>query len=71
MCGILGIVGAATLPSMRRRGAQLAVMRKAVSDALGRAELAVTTVAPGSISQRNFERLGFQVLYTRAIFVKS
>ena len=28
-------------------------------------------VDPGSISQRTFERFGFQVIYTRAIFVLS
>jgi hypothetical protein len=30
----------------------------------------MATTEPGSVSQRNFERLGFQVMYTRAILIK-
>jgi DNA-binding NtrC family response regulator len=48
---------------------QQAVVAQALHRASGRAELAMATVEPGSISQRNFERFGFQVVYTRAIFV--
>jgi GNAT superfamily N-acetyltransferase len=67
--GILGIAGTATLPAFRRRGAQHAVVAHALNRALGRAELAMATTEPGGTSQRTFERLGFQVVYTRAIFV--
>ena len=67
--GVLGIAGTATLPAFRRRGVQQAVVAHALNRARGRAELAMATTEPGSISQRNFERFGFQVLYTRAIFV--
>jgi hypothetical protein len=69
--GVLGIFGTATLPAFRRRGAQAAVVARALRDAIGRADLAVATTEPGSISQRTFERLGFQVLYTRAILVRA
>jgi ribosomal protein S18 acetylase RimI-like enzyme len=69
MNGILGIAGTATLPAFRRRGAQHAVVAHALNRAMGRAELAMATTEPGSTSQRTFERLGFQVVYTRAIFV--
>lgn len=67
--GILGIAGTATLPAFRRRGVQQAVVAHALNRGLGRATLAMATTEPGSISQRNFERFGFQVIYTRAIFV--
>lgn len=67
--GVLGIAGTATLPAFRRRGIQQAVIAHALRQAAGRAELAMATTEPGSISQRNFERFGFQVIYTRAIFV--
>jgi GNAT superfamily N-acetyltransferase len=69
--GVAGIVGTATVAAFRRRGAQTALVARAVNKARGRAELAVATTEPGSTSQRTFERLGFQVLYTRAILVRS
>jgi GNAT superfamily N-acetyltransferase len=69
--GVAGIVGTATVSAFRRRGVQTALVAHAVNQARGRAELAVATTEPGSTSQRTFERLGFQVLYTRAILVRS
>jgi ribosomal protein S18 acetylase RimI-like enzyme len=68
---ILGIFGASTLPQFRRRGVQTAVTRFVLEAARGEAEMAIATTAPGSTSQRTHERLGFQVLYTRAILLKS
>jgi len=68
--GVLGIFGTATLPRFRRRGLQSAIVARAMNDARGRADLVMATTEPGSISQRTFERLGFQVIYTRAILVK-
>jgi hypothetical protein len=67
--GVLGVTGTSTLPAFRRRGVQTAAVCHVLNGAVGRAELAMATVEPGSISQRNFERAGFQVVYTRAIFV--
>jgi ribosomal protein S18 acetylase RimI-like enzyme len=67
--GVLGIAGTATLPAFRRRGVQQAAVAHALQSGVGRADLAMATTAPGSLSQRNFERAGFQVVYTRAIFV--
>jgi GNAT superfamily N-acetyltransferase len=69
MNGILGVAGTATLARFRRRGVQHALIAQALQLARGRAELAMATTEPGSSSQRTFERLGFQVIYTRAIFV--
>jgi len=69
--GVLGIFGTATRPAFRRRGIQTAVTIQAIKDARGEADLVIATTAPGSTSQRTFERLGFHVLYTRTIFVKA
>lgn len=68
--GVLGIFGTSTSPRFRRRGVQTAVTLHAIADA-PEVDLAIATTAPGSTSQRTFERLGFQVLYTRAIFVRA
>ena len=66
---VLGIFGTATRPAYRRRGVQSAIVTRALNDARGSFDLAIATTEPGSISQRTFERFGFQVLYTRAILV--
>jgi len=64
--GVAFLAGAATIPSARRRGAQnvlLAARLRYAAD-LGR-ELAMMGARPGSASQRNAERRGFRVAYTR------
>ena len=68
--GVLCIAGTATRPAFRRRGLQSAIVARALNDGRHRADLVIATTEPGSISQRTFERLGFQVIYTRAILVK-
>lgn len=67
--GVVGIFGTSTRLAFRRRGIQRAIARHAIVDAPP-ATLAIATTAPGSGSQRTFERLGFQLLYTRTIFGK-
>jgi hypothetical protein len=67
--GVLGIFGTATLEAFRRRGVQTALAARALIEAAEDADLAIATTAPGSTSQRTFERLGFRVMYTRAILV--
>jgi GNAT superfamily N-acetyltransferase len=69
--GVLGIFGTGTRPEYRRRGVQSAIVAKALACANGQADLAIATTEPGSISQRTFERFGFQVLYTRAILLRT
>jgi hypothetical protein len=69
--GVLGIFGTGTRPAYRRRGIQSAIVAKALEAATGQADLAIATTEPGSISQRTFERFGFQVLYTRAILLRT
>jgi len=55
-----------TLPDYRRRGVQQALQRHRLGLGLeAGCEVAFTEARPGSSSQRNMERLGFRVLYTR------
>lgn len=63
------LTGAATLPSHRRRGVQASLLARRLHDA-GRAGcgVAVVTTQPGSSSQRNAQRKGFELLYSRAVF---
>jgi hypothetical protein len=68
--GVMCIAGTATREPFRRRGLQGAIVAAAMNDGRGKADLIIATTEPGSISQRTFERLGFGVVYTRAILVK-
>lgn len=68
---IAQLAGAATAPAYRRRGVQAALLATRLREAAGTGcEIAVVTTAPGSKSQHNVQRRGFQLLYTRAILVK-
>ena len=67
---VMCIAGTATRSAFRRRGLQRAIVARAMNDGLHKADLIIATTEPGSISQRTFERLGFRVVYTRAILVK-
>jgi GNAT superfamily N-acetyltransferase len=68
--GVAQLCGSATLPAYRRRGIQSALLARRLADS-GRAgcDLAVVTTQPGSKSQQNVQRRGFELLYTRAILV--
>ncbi|MGO4442550.1 GNAT family N-acetyltransferase [Mycobacterium sp. 2YAF39] len=68
--GIAQLTGAATMPAHRRRGIQTALLAARLADATAQCDIAVVTTAPGSKSQENVQRRGFQLLYTRAILVK-
>lgn len=66
--GLAQLCGAATLPAVRRRGIQTALVHRRLRDAArAGCDLAVVTTAPGSKSQENLARAGFEVLYVRAI----
>jgi len=70
--GIAQFTGAATAPAFRRRGIQSALMTARLADATAAGcEVAVITVQPGSKSQQNAQRSGFDLLYTRAVLVNS
>ena len=69
--GVAGVMGASTLPAFLRRGAQSALLRARLDFARQQGcDLAYTITAPGSGSQRNVERAGFRVAYTRTKLYK-
>jgi GNAT superfamily N-acetyltransferase len=69
--GVAQLTGAATLPQHRRRGVQSALLSARLADAAAEGcDLAVVTTQPGSKSQQNVQRNGFDLLYARAILVK-
>jgi ribosomal protein S18 acetylase RimI-like enzyme len=58
--------GAATVPELRRRGLQNALLEARMQYAFEQGcDLAMMVVEIGSESQRNAQRQGFQVGYTR------
>jgi ribosomal protein S18 acetylase RimI-like enzyme len=69
--GVAQMAGAGTLPAFRRRGVQTSLLsaRLAAAAAAG-SDLAVVTVQPGSKSQENVQRHGFQLLYARSILIR-
>jgi GNAT superfamily N-acetyltransferase len=69
---IAGLFGASTLPDYRKRGVQTALLNLRLHRAAeAGCELAMSLAQPGSISQRNITRLGFQTLYTRVKFERA
>jgi len=69
---IAGLFGASTLPEFRKRGVQTALLQARLERAeQAGCELAVSLAQPGSISQRNITRQGFETLYTRLKFERS
>lgn len=68
--GVAWLSADATLPHFRRRGVQRALQLERLRlGADAGCELAVSEALPGSASQRNMERLGFRVAYTRSDLV--
>jgi len=59
-----------TLPQARRRGAQTALIADRLG-ALPAGKIVMAEVAPGSGSERNYLRCGFQIAYTRSQYVKA
>ena len=70
--GIAQLCGAATLPQHRRRGIQTALLRERLARAAAAGcDVAVITTEPGSKSQANAQRQGFELLYVRAVLIKA
>jgi GNAT superfamily N-acetyltransferase len=70
--GVATGCGTATLPHMRGRGAQTALVRERLRMAASAGcDLVKIDTKPGSISQRNIERAGFTIAYTRAQVTKT
>lgn len=64
--GIALLGGASTVPEGRRQGAQLALLESRLRYAAQEGcDLAMMCAQPGSASQRNAERQGFRIAYTR------
>lgn len=64
--GVALLAGASTLPEGRRQGAQLALLDARLRHAEERGcDLVMMGALPGSASQRNAERQGLRVAYTR------
>jgi predicted acetyltransferase len=60
------LAGASTIPESRRQGAQLALLDNRLRYAAEQGcDLAMMCALPGSASQRNAERQGFRIAYTR------
>lgn len=69
--GVAQLCGAATSPAHRRRGVQSALLATRLAAAAGAGcDVAVTTTQPGSKSQENARRQGFELLYARAILIR-
>jgi GNAT superfamily N-acetyltransferase len=69
--GVAQFAGAATAPAHRRHGVQSAMLSARLADAVAAGcDIGVVTTLPGSKSQENMQRQGFELLYTRAILVK-
>ena len=64
--GVALLAGASTIPEWRHRGAQRALLEARLAHAQrGGCDLAMMCAEPGSASQRNAERQGFRIAYTR------
>jgi GNAT superfamily N-acetyltransferase len=60
-----------TIPAFRRQGLHRELIAARLNEAMAQGcDLAAASTQPGSASQRNYERLGFQVVYTKATLVR-
>lgn len=70
--GIVALFGAGTLPQFRRQGLQTALLRTRIACAVrAGCEYAVIVTQGGTTSQRNAERLGFRLAYSKATMLKA
>jgi predicted acetyltransferase len=64
--GVALMAGASTIPDARKQGAQLALLENRLRFAAEQGcDIAMMCALPGSASQRNAERQGFRIAYTR------
>lgn len=64
--GVVLLGGACTIPTARRKGAQRALLEFRLRHAIeAGCDVAMMGADPGSASQRNAERQGFRIAYTR------
>ena len=68
---VFALCGAGTLAAYCRRGLQTALLRARMAAAVGAGcEYAVVVTQGGTTSQRNAERLGFRVAYSKVTVIK-
>jgi ribosomal protein S18 acetylase RimI-like enzyme len=68
---VFALCGAGTLAEFRGRGLQTALLRTRMAAALeAGCEFAVVVTQGGTASQRNAERLGFRVAYSKVTVIK-
>lgn len=67
--GVASLAGATTLPTMRGRGAQTALIRARLVDAAQSCELVTVTTAFASRSQQNLENNGFRLAHIKTSWV--
>jgi GNAT superfamily N-acetyltransferase len=64
--GLATLFADSIVPRFRRAGLHRELIAARVNEALAQgADLAAASTLPGSTSQRNYERLGFEVVYTK------
>lgn len=69
--GVAELGGASTLPEHRGRGIQTGLLKARLAYAgKNGCDTAMVTTLPGTISQRNVEKQGFQIAYARTKFSK-
>ena len=69
---VFGLFGAGTLLEFRGRGLQTALLRvRMEAAAKAGCEYAVVVTQGGTTSQRNCERLGFRVAYSKVTVIKN
>ena len=68
--GLATLFADSTLPRFRRRGVHRELIAARLNEALAQGcGLAAASALPGSGSQRNYERAGFEVAYTKVVMV--
>lgn len=68
---LAGFVSTSVLPAFRNRGAQTALLRRRMATAAAAGcDLIEVQTSPGSNSQRNVMRCGFQVAYSRMVMLR-
>lgn len=69
--GLMVLFADSTIEAYRRRGLHRESIAARLNEALARGcDLATASTAPGGGSQRNYERMGFQVVYTKVTMVR-
>ncbi len=68
--GMANLFADSTIARFRRQGIHRDLISARIYEAMARgADLATASTLPGSTSQRNYERAGFQVVYTKVTMV--